>query len=305
MVTAFSGSRLCTKRTRPSFFATANQFNLAPGTRPQDVSAYEWSGPERHRRIVDVLARQPRHTLRDSQRLQRDATSPRAQLLLRLTRPLTSTDPTTSAALDLMSGWRGTEALGSVPATLFELYWQQRVNAAVRDALVPAMRRTLLPTVDWLVVEDVLTHPTAYLGRDGVARRDALLRTTLTDAYRAALAERGAVSAKTWGYPGTPVAMTHPLGKVDPRLNVGPFAVPGSRTTPIASGRASYKEVIDVGNWDASTTINTPGQSGDPSSPHYRDLAPVWARGGYVPMLYSAAAIARNTESRIVLVPGR
>lgn len=287
------------------FFATANQYNLRPGTDRADVTAYEWSGPERHRRIVEVLSRQPRHTLADSKRLQRDATSPRARLLLRLTRPLTGEDAATTAAIDVMSGWEGTESLGSIPATLFETYWQPRVNAAVRDALVPAARRDLVPTIDWLVVEDVLTHPTRWLGGDGVARRDALLRDTLTAAYRAALDERGPMSAATWGYRGNAVSMDHPLGKVDPRLNVGPFAIPGSRTTPIASGRASYKEVIDVGNWDASWTINTPGQSGDPADPHYRDLAPIWARGGYVPMLFSPAAIAKHTEQRIVLRPAR
>jgi hypothetical protein len=39
--------------------------------------------------------------------------------------------------------------------------------------------------------------------------------------------------------------------------------------------------VLDVGAWDASRTINTPGQSGDPFSGHYRDLAPLWATGQY------------------------
>lgn len=287
------------------FFATANQFNLAPGTPPKDVTSYEWSGPDRHRRIVDVLSGQPRHTLRDSQRLQRDATSPRAQLLLSLVRPLSSADPTTTTALDLMSGWRGTESLGSVPAMLFENYWQPQLNRAVRDALVPKDKRALVPTIDWLVVEDVLKNPGKHLGDNAQARRDEILLRTLTDAYRAATAELGPMRANTWGYRGNAVEMKHPLSKVDPRLNVGPFAIPGSSTTPIASGRASYKEVIDVGNWDASTTINTPGQSGDPRSPHYRDLAPIWARGDYVPMLYSRAAIDKNTTQRIVLMPER
>ena len=33
--------------------------------------------------------------------------------------------------------------------------------------------------------------------------------------------------------------------------------------------------VLDVGNWDASRTINTPGQLGDPFSAQYRDLFPL------------------------------
>ena len=49
---------------------------------------------------------------------------------------------------------------------------------------------------------------------------------------------------------------------------------------------ASFRMVIDVGNWDNSRAINAPGQSGDPRSPHYGDLAPLWAAGEYVPLLY-------------------
>jgi penicillin amidase len=57
------------------------------------------------------------------------------------------------------------------------------------------------------------------------------------------------------------------------------------------------------GDWDNSVCINAPGQSGDPRSAHYADLAPVWAKGEYVPMLYSAGAVDGATETRIVLTP--
>jgi penicillin amidase len=60
--------------------------------------------------------------------------------------------------------------------------------------------------------------------------------------------------------------------------------------------------VIDVGNWDNSRAVNYPGQSGNPESPHYRDLAPLWQRGEYVPLLYSRKAVEDATEKRIKLV---
>jgi penicillin amidase len=55
--------------------------------------------------------------------------------------------------------------------------------------------------------------------------------------------------------------------------------------------------------WDASRVVNTPGESGNPDSPHYRDLAPLWADGKYFPLLYTRAAIEKATESRVVLQP--
>lgn len=275
------------------FFATANQFNLPRGTPSRDVTAYEWSGPDRHRRIVDVLSRDDEHSLADSARLQTDVVSPRAQALLEMLEPLDSEDPLTEEALRFMSEWDGSEPLGSPQATLFERYWQSRLNAAVKAALVPAERRDLIDSVDWLVVMDEL--------RDSPARGELLL-SSLRAAYAAARDELGA-DTSDWGYTGNARSMPHPLGTIDPSLNVGPFAIPGSGTTPIASGSASYRQIIDVGKWDRSLAINTPGESGVPGSEHYRDLAPTWARGGYFPLLYSRGAVERHTEKRVILVP--
>jgi penicillin amidase len=48
---------------------------------------------------------------------------------------------------------------------------------------------------------------------------------------------------------------------------------------------------------------NTPGQSGDPASPHYRDLFPLWANGRYFPVMYSRSKVESVAESRTVLAP--
>ena len=70
----------------------------------------------------------------------------------------------------------------------------------------------------------------------------------------------------------------------------------------VTSG-ATFRMVLDVGDWDNSRAINAPGQSGLPASPHYGDLSQLWARGEYVPLLYTRDAIAEATTLRIVLAP--
>ncbi len=65
----------------------------------------------------------------------------------------------------------------------------------------------------------------------------------------------------------------------------------------------SWRMLADVGNWDESRVINSPGQSGDPASPHYADHFPLWAREEYVPLLFSRDAIEAALERRIVLLP--
>jgi len=68
-------------------------------------------------------------------------------------------------------------------------------------------------------------------------------------------------------------------------------------------GGPSARLVIDVGNWDNSKAVNHPGQSGDPDSQHYRDLAPLWRAGQYFPLLYSVKAVENAAERKIELSP--
>jgi penicillin G amidase len=70
-------------------------------------------------------------------------------------------------------------------------------------------------------------------------------------------------------------------------------------------GGPSFRVVMDVGDWDNSRAMNTPGQSGDPNSPHYRDLAPLWLKGEYFPLLYTRAKVEAAAVRRIELVPAK
>jgi penicillin amidase len=66
---------------------------------------------------------------------------------------------------------------------------------------------------------------------------------------------------------------------------------------------ASFRIIADVGDWDRSLGTNTPGQSGDPDSPHYRDLFGLWAAGNYFPAFYSRPKVESVTEARTMLLP--
>jgi penicillin amidase len=66
---------------------------------------------------------------------------------------------------------------------------------------------------------------------------------------------------------------------------------------------ASYREILDTGDWDRSLAVNTPGQSGQPLSEHYSDLLPLWDRGEYFQLIYSRERIEREVRDRLVLTP--
>ncbi len=96
-------------------------------------------------------------------------------------------------------------------------------------------------------------------------------------------------------------------------MDVGPAPRGGSGATVNATSYtledfvqrygATFRMVLDVGSWDDSVAMNSPGQSGDPSSPHYRDLFGSWARDESFPLLYSRDRVLAATERRVVLRP--
>jgi penicillin amidase len=163
-----------------------------------------------------------------------------------------------------------------------------------------------------------LENPAIRFPSDAVQRRNSLLLETLAAAYEEMEALQGP-DPKQWQWGRLHQNFVeHPLaGLVDEamrqEINVGPLPKHGSEHTPNQSqyrpedfrqtNGPSFRIVVDVGNWDNSRAVNHPGQSGNPDSPHYRDLAPLWLRGEYFPLLYSRSAIEQATEARIRLVP--
>jgi penicillin amidase len=163
---------------------------------------------------------------------------------------------------------------------------------------------------------------TYLLGPDCVlspAERDAVVLASLRSALDELIERLGAdMDAWKWGdlhhARFTPPAAVFADEALRRKLTHGPAPMPGSAYTVCAATYgpedfamttgASVRMVCDVGAWDNSLVINTPGQSGDPDSPHYSDLFPLWAKGEYVPMLWSRAAIDQAARQVIELTPG-
>ncbi len=176
-------------------------------------------------------------------------------------------------------------------------------DAAVRALLVPGDVETLL---------GLLEQPDHRL-----PDRDALLRRHAGSGRRR-LPQTARRRSRSAGHGAGCITdiFEHPLSTVRAGIrDVGPLAKGGSGSTPMAAGYrmsdfrvisgASFRMVVDVGDWDNSRAINAPGQSGDPASPHYDDLAPIWAAGEYFPLLYSRAAVDAACGLRILLAPAR
>ncbi|HCP99659.1 MAG TPA: penicillin acylase family protein, partial [Candidatus Latescibacteria bacterium] len=166
------------------------------------------------------------------------------------------------------------------------------------------------------VLLQLLQHPDDHFGPDPEQDRDRTLKRTLIMAIRDLSKQYGTdLTQWRWGQMHT-VTFAHPLdGRVaGMRLTRGPYPRGGDGQTvnhtsePLQSdwaqtGGATYRQILDVGNWDQSVAINTPGQSGQPGSPHYDDLIPLWATGSYHPLVYTREAVEAETINRLTLQP--
>ena len=186
-------------------------------------------------------------------------------------------------------------------------------------AFTPAAARALVGAGSPDAVISYLEAPDDVIGAERGAARDTVLLSSLKVAL-GELDQRLGPDMASWTWGGLHHATFMPAAAAiaDPatraQMTLGPLQLPGSATTPRAAtyrmedfgaiSGASVRMVLDVGDWDESRVINTPGQSGDPFSAQYRDLFPLWAGGQYVPLLFSRAAVDRAALTVIRLDPG-
>ena len=68
-----------------------------------------------------------------------------------------------------------------------------------------------------------------------------------------------------------------------------------------AGGADPLTMTFDASDWDRSTAINAPGQSGSPESPHFADLAKLWADGQSFPLAFSEQAVQAHAAATLTL----
>ena len=297
--------------------ATANEMNLPAGYAVP--LGWEWAGPYRRQRIGEVLVAADAVTVDDAVRLQTDYVSIPARRLLTLLRKVT---PTLDAgpALEVLAGWNGELAPDSAAAALFEVWWRDHLDAEVGRRMAAALDagEDPIPVQDENLLR-IVEGADPRLGDPPQAARDAVLLGSLEAAF-AEVGERLGPDPAAWRWGDLhQIELRHPMSVHLPDdlrqlADVGPAPRGGSGDTvgntsyggdfKQRSG-ASFRMVIDVGNWDASVAMNNPGQSGDPRSPHYKDLFEPWATDQAFPLLYTRPSILEAAEARIELVPAR
>jgi penicillin amidase len=313
------------------WIVTANEMNLPADFPPERTVTYDWSPPYRRERIAEVLAAGGPFTAADLVALQEDFVSVPARRIIGRLAKLSLRDPAAARAAGLLDGWDGTLAADSPAAAVFQVWYRRHLRPGLlRRALaqflpasqVPAALAALLPAADLTgdprVDLDLVEDPGPRLGPDPEQALAEVFEATLRDAM-ADLAGLLGPDEAAWAWGRLHQArLSHPaaaaLGDAArQQAAIAPLPRGGSSDTPGATtylpdftqnAGATFRIVVDVGEWDSTLVMNSPGQSGDPASPHYADLFASWARGGAFPLLYSRDRIEAVAEQRLRLVPG-
>jgi penicillin amidase len=292
----------------PEHFVATSNHNILPCDYPFDLG-FDWTPPYRFLRVHEVLAQSRKFTIEDFKRLQHDEISLPARRLVGMLRELpTEGSKDFQTARQILEEWDNSMERDSQAAALYEV-WQE-------ETITPEFVAIQLPEEARELVAKNIELPTLFDLIDALpdGTRGQVLSQSLERAFSRTKELLGE-DPEAWRWGAIHKAhFTHPLASNEARrtvFNRGPIERGGDAYTPnrtsggdyIQRHGATYRHILDFANWDNSVFTSAPGQSGQPESPHYDDLASLWANYQYAPLVYSRTAVEANTVNRLILEP--
>ena len=296
------------------FIATANQ-NVTPDEYDNwNAIGYSWSDPYRGDRVNEVLTKNDQLSREDMKNLQVDVTSLPAKILIPFLGKIDFEEFETEQKNRLLN-WNFRLESSSVEAAIY-VEWENEIKRMAHKQFVPEIAKPFITTLQLKRVIDWIENPKEiYFG--SISSRDTFLKMTFEEGV-SNLKKRLGPDTQRWRYGQTKFKhsfMEHALGGIGidtvvSKLNLGPLPRGGNAYTPGSTGGndrqssgASFRMIVNTGDWDAAIGTNAPGQSGNPESPFYNNLFKDWAEDQYFPVYYSKEKIRSVTYKRTLLIP--
>jgi len=293
---------------------TANQRIV--GTDYPYFLTHSWAQPYRARRIFELLSNKPKLTAEDFRGVLGDiyaiagiTFARQASKILRpqLTSPADDKLRQTLAAFD---GWDGRLNVDSPVAPVvsqMRLAFRTRIiDAAIGTELAKSYGWSNFDTtLDRLITE----QPADWLPKE-FKNYAELLRVCHADAQRTLANRLGADESQwTWGNM-VKSRFTHPLAAaplIGAQFTIPPLPQNGTPAllgaTVNVGAAVSMRLIADPSDWDKTQHGITLGESGVPSSPHWKDQLDDWLAVTPRVFPFSEAAIAKATKKTLTLEP--
>ncbi len=305
-----------TLNPKKGFIATANQ-NVTPESYTHwNAIGYTWSDPFRGNRINEILSPNDSLTLEDLKAIQVDYLSLPARALTPMLLKIAMQDRNDEAKSTL-ENWDYQLDSNSTAAAIYAAF-ERALEELAHEKLVPKEVQPFIQRINLIKIIDWLNDPNSEtFGSDPETARTTLLTQAFQQGVNS-LAQQLGPDMTRWQYGQAKLKHTfleHSLSKlVDKKtqklLNLGPLPRGGNAYTPGSTGSdyrqrsgASFRMIVNTGDWDATIATNAPGQSGDPASPFYKNLFEPWANDHYFPVYFSRSKIENVTVLTNLLLP--
>ena len=292
---------------KEQFFATANQ-NVTPDSYEHwDVIGFSWSDPYRGDRVNNVLRETSKLSMEDMVDLQVDYFSiPSVELIKMLEE--SNLESQYQKFSERLYKWDNKLLKTSTEATIY-VNWERLLMKRFFEDYFPEEVKDLLRVQLYNVIDK--------LKKINTKQRNEFLKETFILSINELKSKFGD-DETNWVYGQENykhIKINHPLEDIvnDSIYNILSFKTyprggngytPGSTSSNLSqSSGASFRVIIDTKDWDNSLATNSPGQSGDPRSPFYRNLYKDWADDKYFKLLYSKKKIKTNLHSKEVYYP--
>lgn len=299
---------------KSGFIATANQ-NVTPEDYEHwNAIGFSWSDPYRGDRVNEFLESKNDLNMEDMRRLQTDVASLPARTLIPLLLEL-PLDPQLAQLQNKFSNWNQRLEPTSIEAGIY-VAWEDEIQRLAHEKFVPENVKKHLGKLQLKRVLGWIQKP-----KDSPFKSDSSRNSFLMEAFKNAvgnLKKSLGEEPLQWQYGQEAYkhsSITHALGAVASsqyakKLNLPSLPRGGNAYTPGSTGSnkrqssgASFRMIVNTGDWDATIGTNAPGQSGNPDSPFYTNLYEDWAKDVYFPVYYSKEKIEEHLYKRTLLTP--
>ena len=328
----FVGSEVLPGERRPvrGYIATSNEENLPESWDNRERTAtYDWYSFARAERLEEWLSQDSAVSIERSNAMQMDSKTMHGLQVLRNLADVQVSAGDSGNEFARLLAWDGVETADSRDALVFEVW----VRRHLRPALVEARLSAYGQASDAALAAKLIQKDESFGGdlrgdlaltRWAAGHMDSAELSRLVDqTLGRALGEIASLVGDeseenpwSWGRLHH-AAVSNPAFAQAPDAprewrQCGPLPQDGSGDTVGMAGydgnfrqsiASTFRMSLDVGEWDNSLAMNSPGQSGDPRSRHYGDLFEGWVAGDAFPLVYSDSAVEAATQERITLRP--
>tara|TARA_Y100001954_G_scaffold71248_1_gene78090 strand:+ start:72 stop:2429 length:2358 start_codon:yes stop_codon:yes gene_type:complete len=297
---------------KEDFFATANQ-NVTPISYDKwNAIGFSWSDPFRGDRVDDILSSKNKLSMQDMIDLQVDYFSYPSVYLIDLLNDVKDKENKFLSQygryIDLLNNWDNKLLKNSVEAMIY-VSWERTIIKSFHEEFVPEEVNELLSVQLYTIIDQIskmeVNQKKSFLIESFIASINKL-KTKFGNNF------------ENWTYGQDEykhIKIKHPLEDIvnDSIYNLLSFKsyprggngyTPNSTSSNLSqSSGASFRVIIDTKDWDNSLATNSPGQSGNPLSPFYRNLYEDWANDKYFNLFYSKEKIKSNLHSREIYYP--